>query len=147
MVYVERVFVTVSTAQEAEMAAPMPCSPLGGGLHHREVLIPSLLPKPQAACSAVPCIPGSHGTCYPQRACVPSRKSHSGGQWNSKSQRCHRQREMERSGVGHRGRYTMPLPSDTSLKLPAAGPQAGFPAGPALVPSASESSGGPAGAL
>lgn len=42
---------------------------------------------------------------------------------------------------------TVTLPSDTSLKLPAAGSQAGLPAGPALVPSASESSGGPAGAL
>lgn len=79
------------------------------------------------------------------------------------SQRCHRQREVERSGVGHRGLfffflqwpgklavspgvasswYTMPLPSDTSLQLPAAGSQAGLAAGPALVPSASESSGG-----
>lgn len=152
------------------MAAPLPCSPLGGGLHHREILIPLLLPKPRADCSAGPCIHQGHvGPTIPKRLMFPSR-SHTVLASGTQESKVPLTTDKERRGGLVWGTevfffflqwpgqltvspgvasfwYTMPLPSVTSLQLPAAGSQAGLPAGPALVPSASESSGGPAGAL
>lgn len=101
--------------------------------------------------------PGPCGTCYPQEPMFPS-ESHT----VSKMPWTKRGREIWSGAQSFFLQWpgqlavspgvasswcTMPLPSDTSLKLPAAGSQAGLPVGPALVPSASESSGGPAGAL